>query len=255
MSHSSRITASEMLKVMRLLAEVTAHRHQPALQQQMLVDGLHTIVGTNQGFFFFTAGWQRGLKPRFTHQALSAQNDPVFLQYMADFGIHLPLEADPYCTHSINDQSDLQVWSHNRVVPDRSGEKKYDAFMSIVRGGRVSDGVVCLHRLPGNRTVGVGLHQFGRSKQLTARQRELTRFAVEEIHRLVQLGYIPQPKPQDGLSPRLQQVLNFLLVGDAPKNISRKLGIAIWTTREYIQKIYDFYGVSGRDELMAKWIQ
>ncbi len=257
MSHSTRITSAEILGVMRLLAEVTARKSHASLQHQVLVDGLNELVGTNQGFFFFTRGWRAGQKPQFTYQTLTAQHDPVFLSYAADFGVNRPLEADPFCDVSIRDPARLQVLTFDRVLPDRNSERKYSAFMDIRRGGRVNDGIVCLHRMPDDLTVGVGLHQFGAAPALKARSRTLVRFAVAEIHRLVQLGHIAPP-PSDPaakkLPPRLQKVLDLMLAGKAPKRIAVELGISLWTVREYIAELYKISGVSSREELMARWI-
>ncbi len=99
------------------------------------------------------------------------------------------------------------------------------------------------------------MHQFGSAKKLTARQRVIVTFAMHEIDRLILRGHLPLPpvQPPD-LSPRLRQILDRLLSGQIPKRIARELGLSVWTVREHMERIYRHFGVTGREELMAKFI-
>jgi len=54
--------------------------------------------------------------------------------------------------------------------------------------------------------------------------------------------------------PRLRQVLDRLLVGQTPKRIARELGLSLWTVPDHVQRLYHHFGVSGRDELMARFV-
>ncbi len=255
MSHSTRPTYQQMLAVMRLLADVVALRADPPAQRSMLIDGLNRIAGTNQAFFFVADGWTPGGKPRFTHQTLGKDRDPVFLRYMSEFGVNIPLEADPFCKYSVGDPSTRQVLTIGQLLPDPAAEREFDAFMEIRRAGRVSDGVVGMTRLPGDRVAGVGMHQFGSSRTLSDRQRRIVEFAVEEIDRLIARGSLTLPPIQPAeLPPRLRQVLDCLLSGQSPKQIAKVLGISVWTVREHIQRVYQRFGVGGRDELMARFV-
>jgi DNA-binding CsgD family transcriptional regulator len=245
---------------MRHLADVAALKGNPPAQRQLLVDGMNRIVGTNQAFFFGGDGWRPNGRPRFVHQTLGRDNDPVFLKYMAEFGVRYPLTADPFCTRSTRDQADLQVWTFDDVLPDRATERRYEAFMEIRRGGRVKDGVVGVYRQRHtDRICGLGMHQFGNAGRVSARQRALVRFAVTEMQGLIERGHlsIPTLGVDDtilALPPRLQQVLDHFLAGRTPKSIARNLGLSVWTVREHIQRLYRHFKVSGRDELMARFV-
>jgi DNA-binding CsgD family transcriptional regulator len=256
MSQSTRPTYQQMLEVMRLMADVTALKGDVPAQRQLLIDGLNQITGTNQAFFFVAAGWRPGEKPHFTHQTLGKDRDPVFLRYMAEFGVRYPLQADPFCDVSIGDPSSKQLLTFEQALPNRAAEREFDAFMEIRRSGRVTDGVVGITRLTGNQIAGVGMHQFGAAGRLTARQRAIVEFAVGEIDRLILKGHLPLPpvQPTD-LPPRLRQILDRLLSGQTPKQIARELGLSVWTVREHIQRVYQHYNVSGREELTARFVR
>jgi DNA-binding CsgD family transcriptional regulator len=259
MSKRREPTMGEMMRIMRLLADVAALKPRLGPQRQLLIDGINDIIGTNQSFLYVAEGWRAGDEPRFIHRTLTTHQDPVFLKYMADFGSRLPLTADPFGSTSIGDPRPVQVWTFADVLPDLAAERSYPDFMEIRRGGRVSDGVVSFYRdQEGDgagkaaRIIGVGMHQFGAAGRLCPRQLELVRFAITEIRDLVRrghLGFAPVPPP---LPPRLQEVLEHLLAGHAPKAIARKLELSLWTVREHIQRLYKHFDVSGRDELMAR---
>ena len=260
MSRSACPSATDILAVMRHLADVASLKADPLAQRQLLIDGMNRIIGTNQSFFFAADGWRARGRPRFIHQTLSRDNDPIFLKYMAEFGVRHPLTADPFCDRSTRDGRSVQVWTFADVLPDRCAERNYDAFMAIRRGGRVKDGVVSLYRQRRTDCIyGLGMHQFGNAGHVTARQRAMVRFAVTEISGLIERGHLSVPTlalrdSTPTLPPRLQQVLDRFLAGRTPKSIARDLNLSVWTVREHIQRLYRHLNVSGRDELMARFV-
>lgn len=62
------------------------------------------------------------------------------------------------------------------------------------------------------------------------------------------------PSPVD-LPPRLQQVLRCLLEGDSNKQVARRLGLSRYTVKEYVDRIFRYFDVQSRRELLARWIQ
>ena len=257
MSNRTSLSSTDMLSVMRHLADVVALKGDPPAQRQLLIDGLSRIVGTNQAFLFVGDQWRRDKRPHFVHQTLSQDRDPVFLKYMAEFGVRYPLTADPFCARSIGDARPVQLWTFPDVLPNSASEKRHEPFVEIRRAGRVTDGVVSMCRHPGkhDRVIGVGMHQFGAAHSLRPRQRALVLLAMGEIRRLVARGHLVLPPVESrDLPPRLRQVLDRLLVGQTPKRIARELGLSVWTIRDHVQRLYHHFGVSGRDELMARFV-
>ena len=91
---------------------------------------------------------------------------------------------------------------------------------------------------------------------MSDRDHALHRLAGGEVRRLVARGHLSLgPPPSPGLPPRLRQVLDGMKEGHAPKAIARKLGLSVWTVREHIKRLYAVHGVSGRDELMARFLR
>jgi DNA-binding CsgD family transcriptional regulator len=57
------------------------------------------------------------------------------------------------------------------------------------------------------------------------------------------------------LSPRLRDTLRGLLAGEAEKQIAARLGLSRTTLHDYVGEVYRRFGVAGRAELMAHFIQ
>src|SRR4051812_29219856 len=257
MTKRTKLSLGDIVVLMRHFVEVAALKGNPPAQRQLLIDGLNQIIGTNQSFFYVADGWGPQNAPRFTHQTITRDHDAVFLRYLTEFGVKFPLEFDPFCAVSIHDRTALRSWTFDDVLPDAATCRRFEPFVDVRRDGRVSDGVVSLfrHGPRGERVVGVGMHQFGSASKIDQRQRAMVEFAVAEIRRLVELGHLALP-PQipQSLPPRLLQVLDRLLAGKTPKQIARELRLSLWTVREHMQRLYSRYKVSGRDELMSKFV-
>jgi DNA-binding CsgD family transcriptional regulator len=257
MGHRSTPSSSEVIAMMRLFADVVALRGDPAMQRKLLIDGLNERLGTTQGFFYVGDDWRPGKGARFVHSTLTAVVDPFFGRYAAEFGGRTPLAADAFCDRSVRDPRRVPVLTLAGVLPDAEAARQYPDFADGVQTLRMRDAVIGFYRLPGtDRMAGIGLHVLGGRGKLGDRRLALARFAVVELGRLIERGYVAMP-PANGsraLPERLAEVLNRLLTGEHPKRIAHRLGLSVWTVREHIQRIYRHYGVSGRDELMARFI-
>ncbi|MCY1054006.1 helix-turn-helix transcriptional regulator [Nannocystis sp. SCPEA4] len=62
------------------------------------------------------------------------------------------------------------------------------------------------------------------------------------------------PQPRRPLTPREARVLELLLGGQNEKQFADCLGLSIHTVHQYIKAVFRAFGVSGRAELMAKFI-
>jgi DNA-binding NarL/FixJ family response regulator len=58
-----------------------------------------------------------------------------------------------------------------------------------------------------------------------------------------------------GLSPRLRELLERLLVGDSEKEVALWLGLSAGTVHQYVKQVYRHFGVSSRAELMAYFLR
>jgi DNA-binding NarL/FixJ family response regulator len=57
------------------------------------------------------------------------------------------------------------------------------------------------------------------------------------------------------LSPRLQQILAYLLDGKSEKEIACALGLSPHTVHVYVKTLYQRYEVNSRGELMSLWVK
>jgi len=130
-------------------------------------------------------------------------------------------------------------------------------FLDLCEDGRLVDSVVSHARVDAlgtpDRIFALSLHRFGDERPMARKAVAFIHLATVETHRLIVGGQIclPPSTQQAVLSSRLQQVLNLLLGGAAPKEIARELGISVHTVRDHIKHIYVQYNVSGRGELAA----
>jgi DNA-binding CsgD family transcriptional regulator len=256
---SEGLKTSDVVAVMRHMADVAALKVDPVAQRQLLIDGLNGLVGTDTSFFYVADEWRPHLRPHFVHQTLSSHPDEMFLRYAAEFGVSFPLDADPFCYASIRSDEPQRAWTAGELFRDGDAWRQHAGFVQVKTAARLADGMISHYRTGprGDRIVGVGMHRFGKAPRLRAAEVALVRFAVGEVRRLVERGHLALP-PVEGrpeLPPRLKQVLDRLLLGEAPTRVARELRLSVWTVREHVQRLYRHYGVSSREELMARFVR
>ncbi len=108
----------------------------------------------------------------------------------------------------------------------------------------------------GDPSLGLELLRGCRDRPYTARQKA----AIREVGTLVApllggpLARFEEPRPGD-LPPRVRQVLTCFLDGDSDKQAAARLGISRHTVNEYAKQINRHFGVTGRAELLARWVR
>lgn len=97
---------------------------------------------------------------------------------------------------------------------------------------------------------GVGEGDFGE------REKRIVREAHATVAPLVggPLARFVEPSPAD-LPPRTRQVLRCLLEGDSDKQVASRLGMSGYTVNGHTKAIYAHFGVSGRADLLARWVR
>jgi DNA-binding CsgD family transcriptional regulator len=103
-------------------------------------------------------------------------------------------------------------------------------------------------------------HRDWHDAHATARQRNLLRVFMEELHHLWHAGKL---KPRAGLqspqmprlSPREKQVLDRLLAGDSVKQAAVKLGLSHRTVEGYVKTIHRKFHVTSRGELLSRFLR
>lgn len=264
MSRRLHLTQSEIIAVMRLMADVAAHHRQPAVQRRLLIEGIEKLVGATLGFSFVCDGWLPHLSPRFisTHM-LSSTTEPFSL-YARNVMIPHTIRADPYCDGAICRTAKVDLLTQREAMPTSEAHKKYGPFNDWGAQMNLRDGVVAWARLdelqPGAMT-GFALHRLGKSRLLSHRDLELVKLATSELYRLAAKGWYSLPEFTPDLNnrvkrlpARLRDVLMLVLSGRHPKGIAHDLNLSIHTVREHLQRLYRYFDVSGREGLMALFI-
>jgi DNA-binding CsgD family transcriptional regulator len=257
MNHPKLALPDGVVECTRLLADVAALNSDPPTQRQALIDGLMVIFQAKLGWFFAVDNWLPGLQPKLAHQVLNSDAEPIWLQYMAEFSVKNPPDADPYSAHALLCNDTRQIWPRSVVLPDAQTEKKYQASVDLMNQINAGDGMVLAYRhgFGTARVVGFAVHRDKSQPKFTPHEQALALFVLDELadmedRRVFSLRGATTPE----LPPRLEQVLDRVLTGKEPKEIANELRISLHTLREHLQRLYKHFDVSSREELMARYI-
>lgn len=255
------LTGRRLFDVLRLVADVAAHRGRADLQRQLMIDGLSRIVGADVGFAFVCDGWKRGLKPRFLDVRIVASSSDHFQTYIKDVLVPYTALADPYCDVGRARAGAVGALDHRDVLSNRKALAKYEPFSQWAVDLKLLDGSVNWARVDQHQDgamFGFALHRLKSENPFTSRDRAAMRLAMGELRRLATLDYFTLPEfvstPQNQaakLPPRLRQVLSLLLAGRHIKGIALDLNLSTHTVREHVQRLYRHFSVNGREQLTA----
>lgn len=148
----------------------------------------------------------------------------------------------------------LVTMTREEAAPDRVWYK-HEVVMEIRRAADVDGAVVslCSHLYDGT-AHGISVYRPWRNgKRFSQRERAL----VELCNNAVVPFYAAEVKiaaDSKGLSPRIRQTLELLLVGKSEKEIADAMQLSRHTVHDYIKQIYRHHGVASRSELLAKFI-
>ncbi len=260
MGQRGQASTSEMVRVMRHLADVAAVRDTPDVQRRVLVDGLGQLFGTTLGWLVELDDCRPGRALRMAGFTLAGGLDPHWLRYAADFGVHVPPADDPYADHALRSDDVEQQWITDRVLPNLAAKRRYAPAVEVMEQARIGDGAVCMFRNgpAGDGMVCFSLHRCRGDPRMRDRDYALHRFALAELRHLRGRGHLPSVGPPAAgpkLSPRLRQVLDGVLRGLSPTQIARELDLSVWTVRDHVKRLIVHFGVHGRDELMARFVR
>jgi DNA-binding CsgD family transcriptional regulator len=99
---------------------------------------------------------------------------------------------------------------------------------------------------------GVGFHRRAGKPDFTERETTIVHVVLNQVDWLHRHG-VNQPAAEKTfhLSPRLRQVLIYLLRGEAKKQIAAALELSEHTVGDYIKQLHKHFGVGSRAELQA----
>src|ERR1700761_3124488 len=100
MSELNQVHQADLLRLMRLMTDIAALKSDPVTQRQSLSDGLQQLFKTKLGWVAVADNWRPGRRVTLQHQILTRSTTPQWLQYMSDFSVNNPIEADVFADYS-----------------------------------------------------------------------------------------------------------------------------------------------------------
>jgi DNA-binding CsgD family transcriptional regulator len=259
MSKSQRLRHSDLRNIYHLIGECRDLGADPLAWRRRLVEGLMKLTGARVGYVVGLLGFpgpnigagemiQLGLEGKEQAKLFGEH-----FEFMARGG------TDPMLDHFAALPLDrLQSRSSHHVL-NLDQWNRCESFQRFHRRMDMDAGILSMCPLS---TCGVSYHHtlsvrrsFGEAP-FSLRDVRL----VDQLHREVapDIGrhLAPAHEPSASrLSPRLQETLQCLLDGLSEKQIADSLDISRTTVHEYVTSLYRRFGVSGRAELMARWIR
>ena len=136
-------------------------------------------------------------------------------------------------------------------------EREHDVFPTL-REAQVRDAIFSMGPVGGLPHVysAFGLHRNQGNEQFSPREVRIAHIVLTEVRWLYSQELMP---PEDGsqvmpLSPRKQTVLTLVIDGKVPKEIASTLDLSVETVRTYIRDIYRHFDVSGRAQLVRRFM-
>lgn len=147
--------------------------------------------------------------------------------------------------------------SRAEMIPDR--EWYQSVYFQSMHGFAGADAsLLCFRLVPGTTDEFSEIFFFRATgeRDFSARDKSIVREAHALLIPLIggPLARYTDPSPAD-LPPRARAVLRCLLDGDADKQIAARLDIGSHTVNQHIKRIFQYFGVTSRTELLARWIR
>jgi DNA-binding NarL/FixJ family response regulator len=172
--------------------------------------------------------------------------------------------ANPYYSPVMN-EGYRKIISNTRptvIAPQEvASEREWirsEAYQGVIRAMGCDHHLGCMFRIPtGPDDSQTWVLNRGRgARKFNEREQAIVDYLAETIAPMMggSLAGLREIRPSD-LSPRLRQVLACVLEGDGDKQIAQRMDLSRHTINEYLKTIYRHFHVSGRAELMARWIK
>jgi DNA-binding CsgD family transcriptional regulator len=254
MGKSVRLTNGELLEATRLTSDLRELRHDRPAMYARLIDGLTALVGGTCGFACDVADWRPAGNLRVNTMVPDSTSGGAVAEFVRGLAASGSLWEDPSFAEGVRRTGDVEVIPFHQLMPS-DGHHRYPLITDVKRSLRHVDHLLAWHRIGRDRrdVRGISIHRWGAGhRRFGGRETELARIVFDELNWLDATGRLDPPVPGlGGLPPRLEEVLNHLRAGHAPKQIAVTLGLSVHTVRDHIKRIYARAEVRDRSELMA----
>lgn len=257
---SKRITAEQVRNIYLLLGEcrelgddLSQWRSHFWFGLSRLVDAdliMHAAIGANAGAPSMRCGGAWGFENGF--------NAKGWLAIVQEYGNSLKSEMTEFALRRVQSINEAGLVIDRRmIIPDSDWPSTFDktviadtigtsavmqSYFWLADSRKELDSMVL--------TRGIGCKQFGELEV------EIVKLLHSEVAKQIGRGLSGYDDPQPKLlPPRVRQVLRCILEGDGDKQIAYRLNISPFTVNQYTKQIYKHCSVSGRTELMSRWIK
>jgi DNA-binding CsgD family transcriptional regulator len=259
MSKSNRLRHRDLRNIYRLIGECRDLGADPLAWRRRLLEGVMQLTGARVGYLvellgFPGPGRRAGGKIQLGLEA--SRQTKLFaehFEFMAQGG------EDPMLRHFGALPLDRQHTFSTDQVLDLDQWRRSESFQMFHRRMDMDPGILSMCPL---RSLGpqhhhtLSLRRCLHERSFSLRDVRLVdclhHELASDVGRHLAAGHEPSAST---LPPRLRQTLEGLLEGLSEKQLADRLGISRATVHEYVTALYRRFGVSGRAELMARWIR
>jgi DNA-binding CsgD family transcriptional regulator len=259
MGHCNHLRLPDVRAAFRLIGEVSELGPDPFAWRMRLFEGLCQLTGAvaaiggeSEGLFVLDSG-ARPLQ--LFYSGLSAHDRRVHQDYLGRYDF---VAIDPALRRICRCPHRVLTGSHNQLLT-RDDWHQSVVFHEYMRPLGLDDRILSFSQMTKERSVslwnGVTLVRENGDRPFSDRACRLVHLVHGELQPLMGKRLATCRGQQNRpLSPRLRQTLDLLLMGDSEKQIATKCGLAQSTVHEYVTALYRRYEVSGRAELMARFL-
>lgn len=253
---SYRPSAGEVRRVLQLIGECRELGDDAAAWQTHLVAGLNRLAGARIGVAGPIPADPRRLGELSGFVDAGDWTSAAVREEQLGYFRHPPIDAHPAAARYLAEPGETLV----RVRSELATTAEWRACRArneLFAPGGLDEGLLARTTAP---AVGGGflltLVRAAGERPFPVRAGRVVELALRELApdlgRRVWLTHQPNVS---GLPPRLRQVLDCLLDGDAEKHVALRLGIARATAHEHVTRLYRHFGVSSRAELLAYFLR
>ncbi len=256
MSKSQWPSLSDTRRVFRLIGELHDLGHDSQLWHERLVQGVRGLLAGRTAI----AGEWRWRRPGFAplvRQIAHSGFDETMAQRFRLYGRTRAYMADP-CFQAISQSGqglEVSVFLRRELVEDSIWYHSH-VFNAYYKPSGVDHALISLRPLSADGRVDVLIARRALGERpFSRRDKRLARLLHHEVGRLIgpTLATIEEPGIHH-LPPRQQQALNGLARGLSEKQLAALMGISLGTLHQYVTQLFKYFEVSGRAELMAKYL-
>jgi DNA-binding CsgD family transcriptional regulator len=255
MASSQRLTHADLRAAFHLVSDLRESRHDPAVMQRLLIDGLAHLLGSTCGFACEVSNWRPAGDLRITSMTPDSASNGAVAELVRGMEVTNSLWEDPSFAEGVQRTAPVESVPFYQLATYEELRDRYPWVLELKGNIAHVDHLLAWHRTGDDlRDIrGVSIHRWGkRERRFGQRETALAHVVFAELNWLYTSGRLDPPVAGlTDLPPRLADVLGLIRTGLAPKQIAAQLGLSIHTVRDHIKRLYARAGVGDRGAFMA----